>query len=194
MRFELTTSCTRNKRATRLRYAPNQRRRECRRRPRIATCKLHKLKRSLTGLTQEAIGGRLTVARYSSPSINSSLSSSRRKGLLPKPVVGGARCRFPLLLWRRGTGRGGRRFPLSMPDRLVPQPAGMSPKPQHRASCLLSPTLSSKGGEGAGPAPFGGLRLPRCAVGHHALPKTGLGNMPSRRLLLSGRSANRLSR
>lgn len=37
VRFELTTSCTRNKRATRLRYAPNQGLRKCRPRVAIAT-------------------------------------------------------------------------------------------------------------------------------------------------------------
>src|SRR5437660_6644586 len=39
VRFELTTSCTRNKRATRLRYAPNQGGKLCRRVGLLATLK-----------------------------------------------------------------------------------------------------------------------------------------------------------
>ena len=59
------------------------------------------------------------------------------------------RRRFPLLLWRRGAGRGGRRSQLAR-NILVQQPAGMSPRPteSRRVMGLLSPTLSSKGGEG----------------------------------------------
>src|ERR1035438_8506667 len=34
-----------------------------------------------------------------------------RVAQVPRELEGSARCRFPLLLWRRGTGRGGRRSP-----------------------------------------------------------------------------------
>ena len=56
VRFELTTSCTRNKRATRLRYAPTLNTTSCGLRLQLATSKLQKMKSGPAGLTQHAVG------------------------------------------------------------------------------------------------------------------------------------------
>src|SRR5882672_7694524 len=55
----------------------------------------------------------------------------------------------PLLLWRRGTGRGGRDF--CNPQEWLnewPKQVGRWPQRRYAVEGLLPPTLSSKGGEG----------------------------------------------
>ena len=82
--------------------------------------------------------------------------------------------RFPLLLWRRGAGRGGRRFQPARQRYGCGKPLKYRHEPQHQAGVmgLLSPALSSKGGEGE--------PLPRCLRPPDACKVQPLTREPSR--------------
>src|ERR1035438_1287841 len=100
-----------------------------------------------------------------------------RVAQVPCELEGSARCRFPLLLWRRGPGRGGRRSPSAC--QIGAATRWNVAQTQHRAWCLLSPPLSSRGGEGAGPAPFGDLRMLAGRWDPTPCPRPGWATRPS---------------